>query len=211
LLTLGASLAAFVGYAQYAFLASFFFRNYAADLAHLGGGRGPAAFIGTALGLILGVGGTLGTLLGGYFGDRLSKRSLRGYLTVALTSCLTVVPFFLCVVCVRSFWLALAFLIPASIMNTVWSGPVFAAIQGLVNERSRATAAAVAQLCFTLVGLGLGPLVIGALSDVLGARLGAAEGIRWALAMSTGMSLVSGAVFWLARRRIGEDNEPRTS
>lgn len=36
-----------------------------------------------------------------------------------------------------------------------------------------------------LVGLGLGPLVTGIISDVLAASLGLAEGLRWALVIVT--------------------------
>ena len=138
----------------------------------------PVAIIGTALGLILGLGGAPGYLLGGYLGDRLAKRGLQGYLTVAATSCLLVTPIFWCVVGVRGLWLALALLVPATILNSLWAGPVFAAIQSMVHERSRATAAAIALLVLTLFGLGLGPLSIGALSDHLARSLGPAEGLR---------------------------------
>src|SRR6185312_10954928 len=46
-------------------------------------------------------------------------------------------------------------------------GPLFATIQSLVPERARATAIAVVYFVANLVGLGLGPLLIGALSDCL--------------------------------------------
>jgi MFS family permease len=202
LIILGASLATFVSYAQNSFIASFFFRVHAAGLSQVGHGRGPVAFIGTALGLILGIGGAIGTLAGGYFGDRLGRRGVQGYLTIASISSFLVAPLFLSALSVGSFQLALGLLIPATIVNSLWAGPVFASIQSLVQERSRATAAAIAQLCLNLIGLGLGPLTIGALSDHLAARLGPAQGLRWALAASCSMSVVSGIVFLFARRQL---------
>lgn len=204
LVLLGGSLTTFFIYSQNAFIASFFLRTYATELIDAGRGtHPPVAIIGTALGLILGLGGAPGYLLGGYLGDRLAKRGLQGYLTVAATSCLLVTPIFWCVVGVRGLWLALALLVPATILNSLWAGPVFAAIQSMVHERSRATAAAIALLVLTLFGLGLGPLSIGALSDHLARSLGPAEGLRWALACSAAPSALAAIVFWLAGRQAG--------
>jgi hypothetical protein len=59
-----------------------------------------------------------------------------------------------------------------------------------------------------LIGLGLGPLAVGLLSDWFnhGLGLGSAQGVRWALIVSTLFGRVAFAFFWIARKTIREDN-----
>jgi hypothetical protein len=64
-------------------------------------------------------------------------------------------------------------LIAATIVNSLR-----AAIQTLVRERLRPTAAAIGRLSLNLIGLGLGPLAIGSSSDHLAISLGMAQGLR---------------------------------
>jgi MFS family permease len=201
-LIVGMSLAAFVTYAQNAFVASFFLRVYSTDLAALTQHRSAVGYIGIALGLILGLGGAAGLLLGGYLGDRFGRANMRGHLTVASLACVLAAPVFLCVFGVHSLSLALALLLPATILSNVWAGPAYAVLQSMAHERSRATAAAIAVLFLTLIGLGLGPLSVGALSDHLARSLGTAEGLRWALMATAGMSVLSSTAFWFSRRQM---------
>ena len=58
-----------------------------------------------------------------------------------------------------------------------------------------------------LIGLGLGPTVVGIISDIManGVGLGSAQGVRWALIVSAASGLVAFACFWLARKTIRED------
>jgi len=71
----------------------------------------------------------------------------------------------------------------------------------------RATASAVLLLIINLIGLGLGPVAVGALSDLLAgpAGLGEAQGVRWALILSTLLGLVAFGLFWAARKTIREE------
>ena len=71
----------------------------------------------------------------------------------------------------------------------------------------RATCAAILLFIITLVGLGLGPLAVGILSDVFAGPLGMgeAEGVRWALISSTMIGLVAFLLFWMARKTIREE------
>ena len=207
-LIIGMSLAAFVTYAQNAFVASFFLRVYSTDLAGLTQNRGAVGYIGIALGLILGLGGAAGLLLGGYLGDRVGRGNMPGYLRVASFGCVLAAPVFLCVFSIRSLSLALALLLPATVLSNVWAGPAYAVIHSMAHERSRATAAAIAVLFLTLFGLGLGPLSVGALSDHLARSLGTAEGLRWALMATAGMSVLSSMAFWLAIRQMRPSAAP---
>ena len=84
------------------------------------------------------------------------------------------------------------------------TGPLFASIQGLVDERMRAMAIAVVFLFSNLVGLGLGPLAIGALSDGLAARFGE-ESLRYALVLFSPGYLIAAIHLWFASRHMGGD------
>ena len=58
-----------------------------------------------------------------------------------------------------------------------------------------------------LIGLGLGPLGVGAVSDLIGGTfgLGPAEGVRWSLLIFVLFGAVASALFWLARGSIREE------
>ena len=58
-----------------------------------------------------------------------------------------------------------------------------------------------------LIGLGMGPLVVGAVSDLLSGPfgLGPAQGVRWSLALFNLFGIVASVLFWLARGSIREE------
>lgn len=60
------------------------------------------------------------------------------------------------------------------------SGPLFGTIQSLTPANMRATAIAVFYLFANLIGMGLGPLMAGAVSDALATEYGA-DSLRYAL------------------------------
>ncbi|HCY54144.1 MAG TPA: MFS transporter, partial [Oceanicaulis sp.] len=77
-ISIGAALSAMVGYGHIAFYGSFYLRNHGEGLTAMavsvnemiGVSFGPIGFVGTALGLIIGVCGAAGTFLGGVLADR---------------------------------------------------------------------------------------------------------------------------------------------
>ena len=81
------------------------------------------------------------------------------------------------------------------------AGPLFASIQGLVDARMRAMAIAVIYLMANLIGLGLGPLAIGAVSDAFLLRFGN-ESLRYALALFCPGYLIGALHLWLASRHM---------
>jgi MFS family permease len=89
----------------------------------------------------------------------------------------------------------------------LWYGPIYASAQGMVPQRMRAMSASIMLFIINFLGLVLGALAIGAVSDLLNkvAHLGPAEGVRWALIGSTALGLVSALLFWLARARVREE------
>jgi len=102
---------------------------------------------------------------------------------------------------------ALSFLILALpvFAGAIWYGPVFASAQSLVQPRTRATAAAVLLFVINLVGLGLGPLLVGIFSDVFAQSMGAAEGIRWSMVLFGGVGGIASVAFFLAARTLKDE------
>ena len=84
-------------------------------------------------------------------------------------------------------------------------GGAYAAALGLVPAQSRATASALMLFVMNLIGLGLGPLCVGLLSDVLAGSLGAGGGLRWGMAATTLGGLVAAACFRAARTGLAHE------
>jgi MFS family permease len=209
LVAFAASIKAFVGYGQAPFIASYFFRNHGADVAALAAqfGLKSAGFLGLALGLIGGTAGCIGAWLGGQLADKMGAKDLRAYVTVPAIASLVTLPFYIAAVSLDSVTAAIGILTIPILLGTLWYGPVYATAQSIVDPSMRATASAVLLFVINLIGLGLGPVAVGALSDMFAGPmgLGEAQGVRWALIVSTMFGLVAFALFWAARKTIRED------
>lgn len=209
LIAFAAAIKAFIGYGAAAFLAPFFFRNHAAELSAIatGFGLGVTGFLGVALGIVLGLTGAIGTWMGGWLADKYGARDLRAYVSIPAISTLMGIPFYIVGLLTESAVTALVLFAFPPILNTLWYGPGYAAVQGLVRPQTRATASAVLLFVINLIGLGLGPLGVGAVSDFISGSmgLGAAEGIRWSLMIFVLFGAVASGLFWLARSSIREE------
>ena len=209
LVALAASIKAFIGYGYAPFIASFFFRNHGAEIAQLAAGFGlkSAGFLGLALGLIGGTAGVIGAWLGGFLADRLGAKDLRAYVMVPAIASVLTIPIFITAVSLNAPMPAIGLLAINALLGTLWYGPVYATAQSIVEPHMRATASAVLLLVINLIGLGLGPVAVGLLSDVLAGPggLGEAQGVRWALILSAGLGLVAFGLFWQASKTIRED------
>ena len=76
---------------------------------------------------------------------------------------------------------------------------------GLVSLRMRAVSSSVLFLVLNFIGLGLGPLITGVLSDVFGQSMGAGEGLRWALVVVTLANVWAAIHYFWAARTLRED------
>lgn len=209
LIAFGAAIKAFIGYGAAAFLAPFFFRNHAAELTAIAAdfGLGLTGFLGVALGLVLGLTGALGTWIGGQLADKYGARDLRAYVGIPAISTLLGIPLYIAALLADSAVLALILFAFPPVLNTVWYGPGYAAVQGLVQPHTRASATAVLLFIINLIGLGLGPLAVGVVSDVISGPMGfgAAEGVRWSLMIFVLFGAVASGLFWMARSSIREE------
>lgn len=209
LVAFAASIKAFIGYGHAPFTASFFLRNHPEEIAGLAAGFDlkSVGFIGLALGLVAGTAGAFGALLGGLIADKFGARDLRAYVSVPAVAALVTIPIYVFAITTEYAALGIGVLAINAILGTLWYGPVYATAQSIVPPHMRATAAAILLFIINLIGLGLGPLAVGVLSDVLANvwEFGSAEGIRWALILSTIPNVIAFALFWRARRTIREE------
>ncbi|WP_421932468.1 spinster family MFS transporter [Phenylobacterium sp.] len=209
LMAVGAGLMAFVGYGQGAFNAAFFMRLHGDQLTALAAPYGlkSAGYLGLALGLIGGIAGMIGTVLGGWFADIAARRDARGYAVVPALAAVLALPSYYFIYTVADPMTALWLNIIPSVLGALWYGPVFATAQSVVPAHTRATAAALLLLVLNLIGLGLGPLFVGALSDGLATLggLGESEGLRWSLILTSLFGLLGAAIFWMARKTMVRD------
>ena len=142
------------------FGASFFVRSF---------GMGYAA-VGLLFGFVIGVSGILGTLLGGFGSDLGAKRDARWYVWLPAIGSLLAMPAFQ-MAFTRSEPLGTAgYIFLGSLAFTLYFAPTLALIQNLVEPRMRGTASAMLLLLINIFGQGLGPTVIGVVSDALAQR-----------------------------------------
>lgn len=162
---------------------------------------------GLSLGLLYGSAGVAGTLLGGVFADKLGGRDARWRLWLPALGLLLAVP------CTAIAWLAvstpwcLGLLTVPKFSNLLYIAPVFAALQTLVPAKARATASGFLLLFNSLVGLSLGPSIVGMLSDWLAPQLGT-QSLRYALLFVPVTQAWAALHFALAARSLREETDP---
>lgn len=158
---------------------------------------------GAVMGLLGGTAAALGALLSGWLCDTLARRDPRWRIGVPLLGCLLSVPsglgFFL--MSAGGAWHLGSMVVPHAVGLYVlfgvtavwWTAPVYAVLSELIAPHRRATALSIFGLGLTMVGGGLGPLLVGLLSDYLAPWYGG-EGLRMALAITTGSCFVLGVL-----------------
>lgn len=160
--------------------------------------------LGTYMALVFGIGGGLGTFLGGYLADRLGVRDRRWYLWVPMLATAAATPFFFGVFFAPTAGMAFLYMILPTLLVSALFGPVFATTQTLVPAEMRATAAAVLLFVINIIGLGLGPQAVGILSDLLRPQYGV-DSLRYALLSVSMLTIVGAALYWIAARSLRAD------
>ncbi|HUD93919.1 MFS transporter [Sphingobium sp.] len=170
-------------------LAAFFMRTYGM----------PVEMAGFWLGLVSGGAGAIGYVLGGYVsGNSLDPaRTVRlpGFFIIVGGLALTL-PFLM-----PDWRLALLLLLPATIVSNFWYSAVFATIQNVVLPENRALASAVTLLAMGSLGNGLGPSLVGFLSDLF-APMAGHRSLLIALLVMAGWIVAGGCSLIMAYRAL---------
>jgi MFS family permease len=168
------------------------------------------AELGVWLGLIFALGGITGALLSGYLVQRWigedDKRQIRGN-AIALAS---VTPFFIGFLLVPNRYVALLALIPSTMVLGGVLGTSYALMQRLVPDDMRATVLAVLMLLANVIGFGVGPQVVGIMSDLLTPVLGS-DALRYAMLAMCFVAVWGAYHFWLVGKTIEIDLEARSA
>jgi len=192
-IALGVGMTAVAGYGLGVWSPSFMIRVHGLTLVEAG----------LYLGLIGVFGGILGTLTSAVLVDRLAQHDARWQLRLPMIGVLISIPtqalFLLWPA--EHIWMlgdtvfpvALVFMFFSAIFASFWIAPSYAAVQNLVPAHWRTQAAALLLFILNLLGMGLGPLVVGWLSDVYG-DLGEVS-IRYALLSSLVFCAIGAVAF----------------
>lgn len=184
-----ASLISFLGYGTGVWTPVFYIRLH---------GLTPGQ-VGLWLGLCWGISGMIGMLLGGALADRLSRSRKENALAAPAIGLVASAPVFVLVYSLSDWRLAFLATCGSSILSNFYYGPVYATGQRLAAAQSRALASAILIFAQNMIGLGLGPLAFGALSDALAQRVGG-ESVRWAMLIAACLHVVPAWFLWRSQR-----------
>ena len=187
----GSALSAFVGYGAVNWLPTFLHRSYGMSSGDTG----------TYLALLLGVGGGVGTFLGGLYADRLARRDVRWNLWLPALVILLAMPFTFGVFLSSTAFSSLLFFIVPAMAGTIYLGPSLAMVQALVPLHTRTVASAIMLFIINIIGMGLGPQIVGIVSDLLTDRF-AQESMRYALFITGFVNIWSAFHFFLGARSL---------
>ena len=195
-ISIGCAFTAFVSYGNGNFMPSFLMRNHGLSLAE----------VGAILGLISGLSGATGTFLGGFLADRLSVKDIRWYVWIPMLGGLTaMIPAYYTLLGENT-TLIIAAMIPSQILGALYLGPCIATCHNLVSPGMRAMASAILYFVLNIIGLGLGPLTVGILSDAFASTYGD-NNLRYAMAVTLTISLVGVFFLWMGARGLKRDLE----
>jgi predicted MFS family arabinose efflux permease len=174
--------------------AAFMMRNHGMGTSELG----------LWLGTIFGLAGIIGVLLGGYLGSRWFVANERGQMRATGISIALLVPCYVAFLTSPGKYAALVSLFPLVTVASLYLAPAYALMQRLVVDEMRATMMAVVMLLANLIGMGLGPQIVGILSDVLQPTFGP-DALRYAMLLMSFVALWAGFHFWRVGRTVQED------
>ena len=217
---LGSTIVSTGGFGILTFNAAYLFRRFGLDFAQAG----------LITGLISAIPGCICILIAGILSDRLGKGDARFYgwvpaIGAVLTAPLYVISFF------QGGWLATtAMLMVTGLVQYAYLPVSMGVYQNLMEPRMRASATAIVNLGTNLVSAGLGPLIVGMLSDTLARRAfhgdfavacaggraaqsaaasacgeASASGLQWACALFALIYLWGAVHFMLAARTLRRD------
>jgi len=147
------------------------------------------------------IGGCAGVFAGGWLADRLGSSDRGWYAKLPAIAWIVSVPAGGVGRFAPNLWGAWPLLLIGSAVNILWLGPVVTAVQHLVPRPMRSMASASFLLINNLIGLGVGPWMMGRLSDALKTTYGA-DALRDAAVACLGFYLVAALLMLLSMRSL---------
>lgn len=214
-LSLGAASSSMMGYGLFFWIPSFLVRSFPETLPEFMSflpevfrpeGSPVVLYAGYFYGTIVLVGGLVGIWLGGAMGDKYGQEDKGSYARIPAICFLLTIPFFFLGTASNNLAVVFFVMLVPTALGLAWLGPVIAAIQQIAPPQMRTTASAVFLLINNLIGIGLGNLALGAISDALAGTQGA-ESMRYALMTGTIFYVFAALFLFLAARRLPADWE----
>ena len=206
-LSFATALHAFVGYGVNGFHPSFLIRTHGLTVGEAG----------TVLAVVSAVSGIGGTWFGGWLADKMSqsRSDVRWQLWTPGIATLLNVPAALLAYSLADQNIVIAMMFVSLVFGVMYLGPSYATMQRLVDIRERALGSAVLLLIVNLIGLGLGPTLVGVVSDIMNTRFVAeglasdvarAQGLRWALGIMVCINAWSFLHYMIAAKTLVRDS-----
>jgi MFS family permease len=206
-LSLATALHAFVGYGVNGFHPSFLIRTHGLTVGEAG----------TVLALVSAISGVGGTWFGGWLADKLSqsRSEVRWQLWTPGIATLLNVPAAILAYTMADKNMVIATMFVSLVFGVMYLGPSYATMQRLVDIRERALGSAVLLLIVNLIGLGLGPTLVGVVSDIINNRLldeglaaevAKAQGLRWALVIMVTINVWSFIHYMIGAKTLVRDS-----
>jgi MFS family permease len=195
-MSLGASASSMMGYGAFFWLPSFLVRSFEMSLLD------ASLFFGATML----VGGVAGIWLGGLLADKLGTNNRGAYATVPGVAFLITVPLYALAILSSNLTLTFFALLLPIALSLAWLGPIISAMQHIVKPHMRATTSAIFLFINNLIGLGVGTLLIGYISDTLQARFGD-DSLRYAILSGSSFYLLAAALMFVSAKRLARDWE----
>lgn len=188
---IGVSLASILTHAGLAWNATYLIRAHELSLIQ----------VGVFLALSAGILGSAVTWGSGWLADRVGATRPRFRLGMVVVAVVVGKPFSAAFAILDSTLLAmLCLLVPIGLASVFW-GPTFAFLHGRVENQMRPMATAIFMFSFSIVGVGIGPTLIGLLSDSVFAGMGD-RGLGWAIVCVQIIGVWSAFHYWVAMKTI---------
>ncbi len=164
----------------------------------------PVQEIGLALGLTTGFGGIIGTFAGGFLADKYGQKDLRYYMWIPIAAGLINLPFsYYAFFGLNVTWVLITYFFTA-LLTALYLGPCIAVTHNLVDAKKRALASAILFLFLNFIGLGLGPVVIGFISDILQPTYGT-ESLKYAFTSTWLTGTIAVICYYMASKTYEEE------
>ena len=197
-MALGAGFTSFTFYSMNNFLPSYLQRFHGLDLLT----------VSVAMGVSIGIGGIIGAFIGGRIADIKGSKNKKWYLYVPIGVCfLSFIPGPI-LLFTDNYQIALAMVLPFAMLTSAFNGPSYAVGQSLVSAEMRASSSAIIILFINGIGLALGPLFVGWISDLLMPQYGILS-LRYAIFSSFFTLIIAAYFYWKAAQHYENDLNQR--
>lgn len=194
LLAFASSSSSLIGYALALWTPAVIMRSFGLDLVSTG----------QFLSSLLLIGGTAGVFAGGWLADKLGTSNKAWYARLPAIAWVFSTLCWAAGLMAPNLWVAWPLLLLGNAVNILWLGPVITAVQHLAPARMRSTASGSFLLINNLIGLGVGPLLIGRVSDSLKSTYGT-DALRVAAVGGTIFYLIAAILMFFAAKRLQND------